>query len=337
MNTSSPVHGTAWTRRQWLGLPLGACAGLLPSPDAVAQAELETRSIRLVHFPAICLTPQYLAEALLRAEGFTQIDYVESTDTKARVERGHDLAIETAPALVAALDAGQPLLGLAGIHAGCYELIGNHRVRALRDIKGRSVSISLFGSVEHVFISSIAAYVGIDPRKDIQWLLAGTAEQAMQQFIDGKADLFFGFAPQPFELRERKIGHVLLNTTRDRPWSQYFCCVLTGTRDYVRRHPVATKRAVRAILKAADLCAQDPDAAARYLVAKGYVRRHEVALEILQSLPYSRWREANPEDTLRFHALRLHEGGLIKASPQKLIAEGTDWRFLNEVKRELKS
>ena len=45
----------------------------------------------------------------------------------------------------------------------------------------------------------------------------------------------------------------------------------------------------------------------------------------------------NPEDTLRFHAIRLHEVGIVKSSPQRLIANGTNWRFLNELKRELKA
>ena len=46
---------------------------------------------------------------------------------------------------------------------------------------------------------------------------------------------------------------------------------------------------------------------------------------------------ANPEDTLRFHALRLHEVGMIKSSPHKLISQGADWRFLNVLKKELKA
>jgi NitT/TauT family transport system substrate-binding protein len=57
----------------------------------------------------------------------------------------------------------------------------------------------------------------------------------------------------------------------------------------------------------------------------------------LRELPYSRWREANPDDTLRFFALRLHEVGMIKSTPQKLLAQGTDWRYLNELRRELKA
>jgi len=57
----------------------------------------------------------------------------------------------------------------------------------------------------------------------------------------------------------------------------------------------------------------------------------------LQELPYDKWREYDHEDAVRFYALRLHEIGMIKSSPQEIIADGTDWRFLNELKRELKT
>jgi len=137
-------------------------------------------------------------------------------------------------------------------------------------------------------------------------------------------------------LRAQKIGHVVVNSTVDKPWSQYFCCMVTGNREFVRKHPVATKRALRAILKAANLCALEPERAARSIVDKGFTPRYDYALQIMQEIPYDKWREYDPEDTLRFYALRLHEAGMIKSSPQKLIAQGTDWRFFNELKKELK-
>jgi NitT/TauT family transport system substrate-binding protein len=94
---------------------------------------------------------------------------------------------------------------------------------------------------------------------------------------------------------------------------------------------------LRAILKAADICAAEPERVARFLAAKLYEPRYPIGLEVMKRAQYTLWREANPEDTIRFHALRLHEVGMIKSSPQKLIAQGTDWRFLNELKRELKA
>ena len=138
-------------------------------------------------------------------------------------------------------------------------------------------------------------------------------------------------------MRARHIGHVIVNTAVDRPWSQYFCCMLGGNADYVRAHPVATKRVLRAILKSADLCATDPARAARRLVDGGFTARYDYALQALSELPYDKWREYDAEDTVRFYALRLHEVGMIKTTPQKIIANSTDWRFLNELKRELKA
>ena len=144
------------------------------------------------------------------------------------------------------------------------------------------------------------------------------------------------FPPQPQKLRAMKVGHVIVDGTHDRPWSQYTCCLIAGAQTFVSNYPVATKRALRALLKAADLCARQPELAARMVVAKGFEPRYEIALEVLREVPYRTWREINPEDAMRFHALRLHEARMIKSDPKKLIAQGTDWRFLNELKKELK-
>jgi hypothetical protein len=57
----------------------------------------------------------------------------------------------------------------------------------------------------------------------------------------------------------------------------------------------------------------------------------------LTDVRYDRWREFDSEDSLRFFALRLHEVGMIESSPNALLAAGTDWRLLNELKRELKA
>jgi NitT/TauT family transport system substrate-binding protein len=94
---------------------------------------------------------------------------------------------------------------------------------------------------------------------------------------------------------------------------------------------------MRAILKSADACTVDPQRAARALVERGYTSRYEYALQVMKELPYGKWREYDPEDTIRFYALRLHEAGMIKSNPAKILAQGTDWRFLKELKRELKA
>jgi NitT/TauT family transport system substrate-binding protein len=100
---------------------------------------------------------------------------------------------------------------------------------------------------------------------------------------------------------------------------------------------VATKRVLRAILKTTDLCVSEPARVAQRLVEGGFTARYDYALQTITEVPYGKWREFEPEDTIRFYALRLHEASMVNSSPQKIIANGTDWRFLNELKRELKT
>jgi NitT/TauT family transport system substrate-binding protein len=198
------------------------------------------------------------------------------------------------------------------------------------------VGVYALGDSGHVFLAATAAHVGLDPAKDIRWVTKPKANP-IELFADGKVDAFLATPPQPQQLRARNIGRVIFNSATDRPWSQYFCCMLGGNREFVQNHPVATKRVLRAILKATDLCASDPAGMARQMVDRGFTDRYEYALQALNEIPYDRWREYNPEDTIRFFSLRLHEIGMIKSTPQKIIGEGTDWRFLNELKRELKA
>jgi NitT/TauT family transport system substrate-binding protein len=233
------------------------------------------------------------------------------------------------------LDVGDPIVLLSGVHGGCYELFGAARVRAIRDLKGKTVGVGALGSGYHFFLASMLAYVGLNPQKDVNWDVHPAAE-TMQLLAQGKIDALIAVPPHSSELRAKQIGHVVVNTARDRPWSQYFCCLTAANREFVRTHPVATKRALHAILKAMDLCALEPERVARFMVEKGYVERYDYTLETLKDVSYNQWREHDPEDTVRFYALRLYEVGMLKTSPQKLIAQGTDWRFLNELKKELK-
>jgi NitT/TauT family transport system substrate-binding protein len=327
------------TRRRFLTtLSAAGAAGLLRAPPSLAaEGALETATVRIGKIPAICLAPQYASEELLHAEGFTDIRYVDLSPTQSgqEIARGDaDLSMFEASALVQAIAGGAPVVVLGGVHVGCYELFAQHSIRRVSELKGRRVAA---GDNLPLF-SLIAAQVGLDPAKDFNYVsVTDPAIDPVELFAQGKIDAFLGFPPHPQELRARGFRNVLVRTAEDRPWSQYFCCMLIGNRDFVRGHPVATKRAMRAILKAADLCATQPEQVARRLVDRGFAPRYDYALQTLGDVPYDRWREYDPEDTLRYYALRLYELGIIRSTPQQIIAENTDFRFFNELKRELKA
>jgi len=316
-------------------------AGILGSHFAsAADGELETNSIVFVNAPGLCIAPQYIAEELLRAEGFTDFSYLDSLpglDATRKLADGKvDFCLDFQTGYIIPLDEGAPIKVLSGVHVGCYELFAHEGIRSVVDLKGKRVGIGQgYGSDPHVFASVMATYVGLDPERDIEWFQSQV--EPYKLFVEGKIDAFVTFPPEGQRLRGEKIGHVLVNSLIDRPWSQYFCCMLASRAEFAEAYPVATKRVLRAILKAADICSADPEAAARLMIDRKYAPDDEYTLQAVKEMRYRDWREYDPEDTLRFFSLRLHEVGLIKSSPQDIIDRGVDWRFLNELKRELKA
>ncbi len=340
------------SRREFLklaaGLGLSASAGALLQGCGILPAtptagpSLETTTLRLAQNVVVCTAPLYVAQDLLPSEGFTDVRYVPKApgpeSVNALTVGEIDMAIAPVTGHVNWVEQGAPVVALAGIHSGCWELFGTDQVNSIRDLKGKTVATAVLGGGTQVFLSAMLGYVGLDP-KDIHWVAHPFAE-TKQLLAEGKIDAYLAFAPEPQEMRAEKIGHVVVNLMMDKPWSQYFCCVLSANRDFVRKNPVATKRALRAILKGADMCAHEPERVARFIVDKGYVPNYAYALQTLQEMQaggaFSMWRELDPEDTLRFYALRLNEVGLIKSSPNDIVARSADWRYLNELKTELK-
>jgi NitT/TauT family transport system substrate-binding protein len=309
----------------------GAAALTRARRSLAEEAPPETTSLRFEKWPVTCLAPVYIVDDLLREEGFSDIRYAPG----AWVGAGEaDFGNDYSGSMIIAIEGGKPIVMLAGIHPGCLELFARETIGSVVDLRGRNVGVRFIGSGEHVLVSIIAANVGLDPAKDINWVAHGPRDQK-ELFADGEIDAFLTTPPWAQELHARNFGRVILNSTLDRPWSQYFCCMLNGNADFVRRNPIATKRVVRAVMRATDICAAKPDWVAQRLVDRDFTSNYDYARQGLKEIPYSSWRDYDPEDSVRFYALRLRELGMIKSSPDRVIATGTDWRFLKEVRKEL--
>ncbi len=326
------------SRRAFLaGLIAGVSGVVAATREARAEPPLETTKVRLPVFPKVadCVTPMYAAIALMRAEGFTDIEFVSSgtgPDSSDWIAHGEvDFDWNYPLAHVLNIDKGVPIKVLAGLHVGCLELIASDRVAGIPDLKGKRVGTDENG-ISYLLLNLVTAYVGLDPAKDFEIVVTPHAAQSL---AEGKIDAFFSSPPQPQIARERRLGHVILNTAKDKPWSQYFCCMLSSTADYADRYPVATKRIMRATLKAIDLCTVDPQTVAKDAVDTGYSSVR--ALQVLSDARYDVWRDYDPEDSMRFYALRMQETRVTSKTPQEIIALGTDWRFVNELKREMKT
>ena len=306
-----------FSRRDFLaGASSLGSASLLGLPSvATAEPPPEITRLRIHESAVTCIAPTIIAQELLYAEGFTDVQYFnyprdsQNWGPESLLAGEVDITFSFAPTDVRLIDAGAPLAILAAAHNGCVELVAGKNIRSTRDLKGKKVVSGVIDT--KVFISMFVAYVGLDPEKDINWVTVPNWTDQIPLLQQGKIDAFFAGPPGNLEMRQKGIGHVLVSTTTDKPWSQYACCLVASTKDFVRKYPVATKRALRAILKGVDLCASDPSRVARVWADRG-LGGHEMALRVLRELPFGKWREIDVADSLRFWAL-MNE---LKGDPQ---------------------
>jgi len=347
MPSDAPVLSRRTLLRAAVGVGLTAVATPLLSAcssgdDRIATlAAPETTTIRLPKVVFSSSAAQAVASEFLQQEGFTDVQYVtlagpEVTFT-AFAAGDFDMTVVPAPMAAFRIDAGDPIVILGGINAGGFQIFASDAVKSLSDLKGKVLSTGGPGLPDDVFLTLILANVGIDARKDAR-VITHNLDEAVRALISGEIDAMTAVPPFSNRLRDGGVGHVLLDVRVDGPWSQYFNAMPAVRRDFLTKNPAATKRALRAYFKAADVVAKDPERGARAMRAQGFIPEslYTATLNELPMIPYDVWRKYDPANTLRFYALRLKEAGLIKSTPDQVIRRGTDFRFFQDLKRELK-
>jgi NitT/TauT family transport system substrate-binding protein len=312
------------------------------TPGVVVDPPPETTTIRL---PKNTLNPRlapfFLADQFLPAEGFTDVQYIdvpEFSDGFEQLIAGEvDIGVAYTSSVLVAAERDDQLVMLAGVQVSPFVLFGNDRVQSLRDLKGKRIFVFRRDATDSIYAlwAVLLAYVGIDLEREVEFVELAV-DDVFPQIAAGTIDAWLSAGPYTTIFQDATSGHIFLDALMDPPWSQYFGRVATGNRDFVEKNPAAAKRALRAILKGTDMCAREPEGAARYLVDRGFSTwDYDLTLDGISAQSYAAWREFNPEDTVRFYALRLREAGLVTSTPDELIARATDWRYLNEIKREL--
>jgi NitT/TauT family transport system substrate-binding protein len=179
------------------GSLLAACANqVAPFFASTKGSRPETTTIQLPGGFATCIAPEFLAVDLLRADGF-DVKQVTTTDADLvpMVGAGDiDVAMQTAAITITEADKGRSIVHVAGIHVGCFELFAGAGIRSMSDLKGKRVAITSLGSGPHVHMVAMAAYVGLDPTRDITWV-TDSPLNAMDAFAAGQVEPSWPFRP----------------------------------------------------------------------------------------------------------------------------------------------
>jgi NitT/TauT family transport system substrate-binding protein len=342
-------------RRTFLGAA-GAALAAACAPNGSGRGETtspslgppETTTIRIADTPA-CDPWYWLADPFLREEGFTDIQRGAGGPDEGTA----DLGVFYGNTLAAAVDTGVPVVAVAGTHTGCIELWARPGINSIADLRGKTIAVnritfSVAGTTGRTatdfaygFFVSLLAHVGMQIA-DVTFVEIGTDKSIVSHFIDGKADAIAtgGLNGPLLHGMKNNPGHVILDAGVDKPWGQNYCCLLITNRDWAKAHPVAVKRATRAILRTIDAAKRDLRATAKAAIDQGIFKANPVITEqllydVIKDQSFE-WRDYDPEDTVRFFTLRLTDAKLIKKTPSQIIADGTDFAYFRRLQKELR-
>src|SRR5947207_2298550 len=195
------------TRRRFLStLSLAGAAGLLRPPAVfAAEGRLETTSVRLAKMPDMCMAPQLVGQELLRDEGFTDIQYVDTTNDqlgRALAANNVDLTLTYIQQALSEIDRGSAITMIGGVMVGCVEVFAQEGIRSIGELKGRKLGVRALGSGPHGLLSAMLAHVGLDPAKDVEWV---ADPLFVKMFADGKVDAIEIVPPASQELDRKSV------------------------------------------------------------------------------------------------------------------------------------
>ncbi|HEV8338530.1 MAG TPA: ABC transporter substrate-binding protein [bacterium] len=302
----------------------GKQAAQLPPP--------ETTTIRVGVLP--CDHPIMASEAFLQQEGFTRVELLAGRQL-ASVDIDVGFPIDVAQYL----EGGQRVVAFAGLHAGCAEVWAQPGINSLQDLRGRALVVQsrAIGNFAYSYTAIVLKNAGVDPSQ-VNWVVQPNANPTAL-FLEGKNEAVFAAQAGTAALHANPAnrGHVIHSQLMERPWSTLACCLLIAKQEWYRTNPVAAKRAVRAILRAADAQTPSRAEAVKRITDRGLFGGPSSFDNVLYaaSMVPANWRDLDMERSLRFYAQLLADVGLLKVSVDDVV-QTADSRILEEVQAELR-
>jgi NitT/TauT family transport system substrate-binding protein len=295
----------------------------------------ETTTIRLGTLP--CDHPVMAAEPFLQQEGFTRTEILAGAQlASGRVDIDIADPILTLPRL---LEDGERIVVFAGLHPGCAEIWAQPGINSLQDLRGRTLVVQskTLASTAYSYPARVLKHAGVELNQ-VNWVVQPDANP-VALFLEGKNDAVFAAQVVTAALHANPAnrGHVIHSQLTDRPWGSLACCLIVAKQEWYRANPVAAKRAVRAILRAADAQTSNRTEAVKRVTDRGLFGGPANFNNVLfaASMVPANWRDLDMERSIRFYGQLLADIGLLKGSVEDMVRT-IDSRILEELRVELR-
>jgi NitT/TauT family transport system substrate-binding protein len=317
-----------------------------PSPTAVVPtatvaatlAPPETTSIKLA--AGACDSAIFGAERYLREEGFTDVQFTDAATATAIAAGNANIGNAFPQAVFNSVEGSGPkVVALGGLHTGCNEIWAQPGIASLKDLKGRTISVTAktLTNLPYSWMAMALKQAGVDP-KDVNFVVQADAD-VLKLYLDGKSDVMYVATTAAAALMANPAnkGHVIFSQVKDEPWKSTNCCFIIVSEPWYRANPIAAKRAMRAIYRTADALPADRSDAAKLAADKGLFGGAAALANITVAanmVPLD-WRTYDLEKAVRFYAPLLTDVGLVKASTDDVL-KAIDLKIFKELSTELK-
>src|SRR5690348_14746147 len=227
-----------------------------PNKTGSTAAPGETNHIRVGYIGLTCEAPIFTAveKGFFKEEGL-EVELVRcqwATYKDALALGRFDVTHHLVMYFLKPIEQGLDVKFTAGIHRGCLRLQAptNGKIQSVRDLKGKRIGVPGMGTPPFIFANRVLGANGIDPAKDIQWLVFPAGELGLA-LDKGEVDAVADSEPIGTLLTaDGKVRNVA-DQAQDAPYNNEYCCAVLANGKFLAKNPKATAAATRALLKAA--------------------------------------------------------------------------------------
>jgi NitT/TauT family transport system substrate-binding protein len=203
---------------------------------------------------------------------------------------GYDVTHHLVMYFLKPIEQGLDVKFTGGIHRGCLRVQAgvNSNIRTVKDLRGKRIGVPGMGTPPFIFANRVLGANGIDPSKEITWLVFPAGELGLA-LDKGEVDAVADSEPIGSMLLAQGKVRNIADQAADKPYADEYCCAVLVNGKFLARNPKASAAATRALLKAAKWVEANPKAAAKLSVEGKYlastVDQNTVAISNLRYVP----------------------------------------------------
>ena len=267
-------------------------AGCSKSPET-ASAGGPTK-IRVGYIGITCEAPIFSAveKGFFKEEGLevelVKCEWANYKDVLAL--GGFDITHHLVMYFLKPLEQGLDVKFTGGIHRGCLRVqaAAKGKINSIQDLRGKRIGIPGMGTPPFIFANRVLGAKGIDPSKEITWLVFPAGELGLA-LDKGEVDAVADSEPIGTLLLEQGKVRNIADQATDAPYKDEYCCAVIVNGKFLAKNPKAAAAATRALLKGAKWVEANPAAAAKLSVEKKYLASNPelntVAISHLRYVP----------------------------------------------------